>query len=204
MANFEFYAKLSNDVDKEFTPSKIDIIEAIAYGYSNKSIANEYSMSIKTVEKAFASLNKKFQAESKLYNSRIRIIASLLSKGFINYFMVEQPQKVQGLSEEQSQTLTLISLGLTNHTIAEILGITDKCVEKRLGNLFDCFGIDSKQHDVENPRVLLFINAYIRNNIDKEQMKKLYKETVIDRLERIIDEPEGFLQHLDDKCYLIG
>ncbi len=205
MASFEFYAKLSKDVDEELSPSKIDIIEALAYGYSNKSIANEYGVSIKSVEKAIASLNKKFKADSASYSSRMRIIASLLANDYIDYFVNEPQQKIDNLSEDLQQTLVLSCLGLSNHAIADMLAMTDKCIEKRLGQLFDIFGIDTKHQAVENPRVLLLINAFLRQNIRKEQIKRLYKETELERLERIIKEPEAFIKHIDNKSsHLIG
>lgn len=204
MANFEFYAKLADQIGEEFTPSKLDVIEAAAYGYSNKSIANEYSLSIKTVEKAFAAIIKKFEADNKLYSSRIRMISSLLANNFISYHVAEPPKKLESLSSDLNHTLILSALGLSNHAMAMILGVTNKTIEKRLGQLFDLFGIETKNHDVENPRVLLLINALIRENISQEQLKKLYKETAAERLERIAKEPEMFLQHLDSKNYVIG
>ena len=204
MANFQFYAKLSNEIGGLITDSKLDVVEALAYGYSNKSIANEFNVSVKAVEKNVSDIHKVFNSNSKFFNSRIRVISSMIANNFIDYSTPNNSSKVPELNEDLTRTLILSSVGLSNATIAELLNISQKCVETRLGQLFDYFGIDSKKQNVENPRVLLLVTAYIKGNITKELIKKVYKETNCKRLERVVEDPDFFIENLQSVNKVIG
>lgn len=204
MANFAFQAKLSDGLGDHFSDHQLEIIEAIAYGYSNKSIANEYNISVKAVEKTLTKLNKEFKSNGKLYSSRVRILCSMIADGLLDFESKEQLTTLNDLSDSLKQTLLLNALGISNHTMAELFKLTDKCIEQRLSQLFDFFGIDTKHHSVENPRVLLLVNALLRDNLKQEQLKKLFKETSGERLLRIIQDPEFFISNLNNKYKVIG
>lgn len=212
MASFKFKTILLPEIEKSFSSQKAEVLEAVAYGYSNKSIADEYKVSIKAVEKSLTALNKKLESGGKLFSSRIRVIVHLIVNDLIDYKFIEDDiniqlghqKRIQDLNEDLKQTLLLSAVGLSNDSIARLFKISKKRIEQRLAQLFDAFAIDTRNLSVENPRVLLFISSYLRGNIDKSQLKRLYKETKRDRLERIIEDPESFLIGLEKDGNVIG
>jgi DNA-binding NarL/FixJ family response regulator len=204
MANFRFDAKFSDQVETLFSTKKLGIITDVCRGGSNKAIAQEHKVSNKAIEKTLTELNKIFDVQSKFHSARVRLLISMIALDLVDYSAAQAPSPVSNLNESLVRTLFLVCAGLSNHTIAELLKISEKTVEQRLSQLFDYMGIETKSQELENPRVLLMISAYLKGNITKALIKKLHKETKLPRLERILSEPSHFISELDKPNRMIG
>ena len=49
-----------------------------------------------------------------------------------------------GLTEREAEVLRLVAAGMSNKTIAAQLGLSDKTVERHLGNIFAKLGVNSR------------------------------------------------------------
>lgn len=176
----------------------------MATGLSNKLISEELEIPVKTIERILNELNKKFFNKSKLYNPRVRLLVTCLTKEILDYRSEAELREVQGLNSNLNKTLILSCIGFSNKAIAQIFGLSEKAIELRFSQLFDYFNVDTKNQSVENPRVSLFISAYIRGNITKTQLSRLFKETQVDRLDQITENPKLFLETLEDSHRFIG
>lgn len=180
-----------------FNSRRLLFIELLASGLSNKSIAEELGLSIKSVERILSEFNDRFgnrlQLESadspKLFNPRTRLLTGFLAEEICEIRSKSSLRFIEELNDALKTTLLLSCTGFSNKGIANILRITEKAVELRFTQLFDYFGIDTKALAEENPRVNLFISAYCRGHIQKSQIKKLYRETQPERLEEILIKP---------------
>ncbi|MDD9898585.1 MAG: LuxR C-terminal-related transcriptional regulator [Candidatus Melainabacteria bacterium] len=195
-----------------YTSRKLSLIEALAHGLSNKAIAEELDLTVKSVERILNQLNDKlgnkagseFKDLGKVFNPRLRLMAGLISSKIIELKPEIAMRHIEGLDTNLKRTLILTCIGFANKTIAEVFGLSDKAIELRLTNLFDYFAVDTKSQQVENPRCNLFISAYARGNISKQQLARLYRETRFSRLDAILTKPDSFLAGLEDDYKMVG
>lgn len=195
-----------------FKLRRLSIIESLAHGLSNKAIAEELGLSIKSIERILNEINtklnnkagKEFKDLEKLYNPRLRLIAGLLAGEICEIRSDAKLRLIENLSTALKQTLILSCIGFSNKAIAELFNVTEKAIELRFTQLFDYFGVDTKSLTIENPRINLFISAYCRNNINLQQIKRLYRETQFARLDEILIKPEAFLEGLEGEYRIIG
>jgi len=204
MANFSFQFKFSDKFQEAFSPARKRVIESLVKGFSNKTIAAQYDISVKAVEQIVAALNKQFVARGKFFNSRLRIIVSLMANDFLDYESQEETSIAKNINDNLLKTLILCSIGLSSFAIARLLEVSEKTVEQRLSQLYDYFDIDTKNLTAENPRVLLFINSLIKGTVDNAHIVNLVQQTKLPRLERIIEDPEYFVTRLANKHNLVG
>jgi hypothetical protein len=176
----------------------------MAHGNSNKIISDSLDIPLKTVERILNELNKKFHNKSKLYNPRLRLLLSCIAKDILDYEAVSGSYEFKKLNPNLNKTLILSCIGFSNKAIANFFGLSEKAIELRFSQLFDYFNIDTKNQSFENPRVLLFINAYLRKNITKTQLQRLYKESHNERLEAIVTNPKLLLDSLEEVHKFIG
>lgn len=165
------------------------------------------NLSLKSIERIFAEINQQFNPNfniTQYYNQRIRLIALLIANENLNFQPKTEMRYINDLNLRLNQTLALVSSGLSNSGIGELLNINSKTVESRLSQLFDHFNIDTKGELSENPRVLLFVSAYCRGHSNKNKIKKLFKETSGINLEEILKDPNSFLNDLDYEHKTIG
>lgn len=204
MANFDFSVEFSTYMEKLYSLKKLKIINKLCLAASNQMIAEELAVSVKAIEKSLTDLNKKMSIDSSLYSSRLRIIAQLLSEELCFYNSHSKLESVKNLNHNLRTTLYMTIIGLSNKTMAKLLNISTKAIEQRLSQLFDYFGIETKNTENENPRVLLMISANLRENISVSHFSKLVKKTSKDKLERIIAEPNLFVETITTDYSLIG
>jgi hypothetical protein len=103
-----------------------------------------------------------------------------------------------------NKTLILSCIGFSNKAIASFFDLSEKAIELRFSQLFDYFNVDTKNQTEVNPRVSLFISAYCRGNIKKNQIQRLFKESSVERLDYIFDHPNLFLNSLQEEYKFIG
>jgi len=103
-----------------------------------------------------------------------------------------------------SKTLVLSCIGFSNKAIAKLFDLSEKAIELRFSQLFDYFNVDTKNQTQVNPRVSLFISAFCRGNIKKNQIQRLFKESSTERLDSIFEQPESFLSSLQEEYKFIG
>lgn len=176
----------------------------MAIGLSNKKISEELDIPIKTIERILNELNKKFHNKSKLYNPRIRLLVTCIAKEILDYKAETELSKITKLNSKLTKTLILSCVGFSNKAIAHFFGLSEKAIELRFSQLFDYFNIDTRNQSIENPRVSLFIAAYLRSNITKAQIQRLFRETQIDRLDQIYNNPNLILDSLEEAHRFIG
>lgn len=176
----------------------------MTYAHSNKVISEKLNIPIKTIERILNELSKKTNNNSKYFSPRIRLIASLISAELFDYNTDTKPRLIVEINENLKKTLILCCIGFSNKAIAKLFNLSEKAVELRFSQLFDYFNIDTKNQSIENPRVLLLISAYCRDNIKNTQLKRLFKETSIDRLDEIFANPKPFLEKLEEDFQFIG
>lgn len=212
MVAFPIQVKVLIKASGFYNPRRLVFIELLSLGLSNKSIAEELKLSIKSVERMLSEFNTKLGNQikreygdlRKVFNPRTRLLMTFIAEDICEITSNANPRFIEELNESLRDTLLLSCTGFSNKGIAEILGITEKAVELRFTQLFDYFGIDTKVLNEENPRVNLFIGAYCRGHIQKSQIKKLYRETQFDRLDEILVKPEKFLTGLHNIHKFIG
>jgi DNA-binding NarL/FixJ family response regulator len=212
MASFQVDVEILIKPTGFFRGRKLALIEFLALGWSNKAIAEEIKISIKSVERIFSELNEKFgnkatQVDSdarKLFNPRLRLLTSLVAENICDINSPANLRLIEELSPQLRQTLILSCIGFSNKAIAELYGIGEKAIELRFSQLFDYFGVDTKSLAVENPRVSLFLSAYCRGNISKMQIKRLYRETQGEWLNGIMLDPHKFIAGLETSYKIIG
>jgi DNA-binding CsgD family transcriptional regulator len=202
MAELDFTVTIAEELNAKLSPSKTKLIEAISYGMTNKLIAESFGITLKAVEQGFAELNKSFGTRDELYNPRLRIVSSLIAEDLASFQCSTQCSEVPDLNDNLKQTLFLTVIGLSTQAIAKLLSLSAKTVEQRLSQLYDYFGIDTRS--AENPRVILLVTALLKGNIDSSQIKRLHRETSVDRLKRILLQPEYFVQKLTRPVQIIG
>lgn len=212
MAGFPLEVTILIKPNGFFTNRKLALIEALAHGLSNKAIAEELDLTVKSIERILNQINIKmgnkaspqFKDLDKIFNPRLRLMAALIANKTIELQPEISLRFIESLETNLKKTLILTCIGFSNKAIAELLGLSDKAIELRLSHLFDYFAVDTKLQQVENPRAHLLISAYCRNNITKQQITRLYRETDYPRLDSILTKPELFLANLEDDYKIIG
>ncbi|MEY3370642.1 MAG: Bacterial regulatory protein luxR family [Cyanobacteriota bacterium] len=211
MSSFNFQVEILPALNTyRFSQTKLQILQNLALGRSNKSIAESLEISVKSVERILAELNKKLNKSNeyknfyKLFNPRVKLLSSLIALDLIDFKPEVELRYIDNLDLKLSQVLALMAIGFANKKIAELLGINEKTVELRLTQLFDYFNIDTKNQSIENPRISLFISALCRSNISKAQIKRLHKETSAGRVENTILDLKNFISTLEEQHKVIG
>ena len=89
MANFSFKVEILQSINSyRLSQKKLAVILDLAQGLSNQAIAEGLGVSIKSVERILAELNKKLSKSSdyknfhELFNPRLRLLVSLLALDF--------------------------------------------------------------------------------------------------------------------------
>lgn len=211
MPSFEFKVKLQDAVKESRLPSrKLVVLEELAHGFSNKMIAEDLEISVKSVERILSELNKKFSKSGdyanfhQLFNPRMRLLLSLIAGDIVDFDTEIALRYIDNLGPKLSETLNLVAVGLSNKSIGDFLSINEKTVELRLTQLFDYFNVDTKIQSYENPRVILLISAYCRGNLSKSQLKRLHRETLPGRIEVTMQDKPGFVSMLGVDYKIIG
>ena len=183
---------------------KVKVAEAVSEGLSNKAISEKLDIPIKTIERILNEINKKFDNKSKAYNPRVRMLDSFLYKELLDIEIESQPRFVSDLNDNLNKTLILSCVGFSNKAIASFFDLSEKAIELRFSQLFDYFNVDTKNQTRVNPRISLFISAYCRGNIKKNQIQRLFKESSSERIDNIFDNPNFFLNGLQEEYKFIG
>lgn len=212
MANFPIEVEILIKPTGFFRGRKLALIELLALGFSNKTMAEESNISIKSVERILAELNTKLGNKTaqddnslrKLFNPRVRLLSSLIAEDICDIYSTSKPRLIEELGGQLKQTLILSCVGFSNKAIADFYGIGEKAIELRFTQLFDYFGVDTKSLSAENPRIGLFISAYCRGNITKMQIKRLYRDTQPELLDEIYANADKFLAGLEAIYKIIG
>lgn len=171
---------------------------------SNQAISNELDIPIKSIERILSEINKRFNHQASCFNPRVRLLLMLVARDILDYQTKIQPRFIADLGKNLSNTMILSSVGFSNKTIASIFDLSEKAVELRFSQLFDYFNVDTKNQKELNPRILLFISAYCRRNLTKQQLTRLFKETSAERLESIFTNKTKFLLDLQSEYKFIG
>jgi len=187
-----------------FKDKKVKVAEALSEGLSNKAISEKLDIPIKTIERILNEINKKFDNKSKAYNPRVRLLASFLYKDLLDFETESQPRFISDLNDNLNKTLILSCVGFSNKAIASFFDLSEKAIELRFSQLFDYFNVDTKNQTKVNPRISLFISAYCRGNIKKNQIQRLFKESSSERIDSIFDNPNYFLNGLQEEYKFIG
>ena len=177
----------------KYNPSRKRVLQLIAAGWSNASIAEDLNFSTKNIESITTLLIRlaKLQDPSGNLNPRARLVAKCHHAQKLKYQLSQEPPN-ELLSEDQTATLLLVAVGLSNKTIGKILGISEKTVESRLNNLFLQFGINAKANKVINPRLRLIAVTNARQNITAEAFDTLWQKTNNVDLDQIVNNPQEF------------
>jgi len=161
----------------KYNPSRKRVLQLIASGWSNLSIAEDLNFSTKNIESITTMLIRlaKIHDTNGHLNPRSRLVAKCYHAHKLRYFPSQEPPN-ELLSEDQTATLLLVAVGLSNKTTGKILGISEKTVESRLNNLFLQFGINAKANKIINPRLRLIAMANARQNITFEVFDAVWQK----------------------------
>ena len=175
----------------KYNPSRKRVLQLIAAGWSNASIAEDLNFSTKNIESITTLLIRlaKLQDPSGNLNPRARLVAKCHHAQKLRYQASQEPPN-ELLSEDQTATLLLVTAGLSNKTIGKILGISEKTVESRLNNLFLQFGVNAKANKVINPRLRLIAVATARQNITFEAFDEVWQRTNNVDLDQVVNNPQ--------------
>ncbi len=174
----------------KYNPSRKRVLQLIASGWSNASIAEDLNFSTKNIESITTMLIRiaKIHDANGHLNPRARLVAKCFHAGKLKYLPSQEPPN-ELLSEDQTATLLLVAAGLSNKTIGRILSISEKTVESRLNNLFLQFGINAKANKIINPRLRLIATANARQNITQEAFETVWQKTNNVDLEQVVNNP---------------
>ncbi|MCH2227615.1 MAG: hypothetical protein MK033_07560 [Candidatus Caenarcaniphilales bacterium] len=204
MSSFYYEVHISSELTETLSTTKLNIIELLALAYSNKTMAAECELSVKAIEHHVRELGHTHKIRIDLYNPRVRILGSLFFSDLIDFHVNLDPIDLSKLNHRLADTLNLIILGFSLKSMAAIFGISVKAVEQRISQLYDLFNIDTDNAANENSRVVLWVAAITRTNIDKTNLTKLFYESNLDRLPRILENPDLFLLKLHGFKGVIG
>ncbi len=175
----------------KYNPSRKRVLQLIASGWSNASIAEDLNFSTKNIESITTMLIRlaKIHDVNGHLNPRARLVGKCYHARKLRYLPSQElPNEL--LSEDQTATLLLVAGGLSNKTIGKILGISEKTVESRLNNLFLQFAINAKANKVINPRLRLIAVANARQNITFEAFEEIWQRTNNVDLEQVVNNPQ--------------
>ena len=172
----------------KYNPSRKRVLQLITSGWSNASIAEDLNFSTKNIESITTLLIRlaKIHDLNGHLNPRARLVAKCFHAKKLRY-MPSQEAPNELLSEDQTATLILVAIGLSNKTIGKILGISEKTVESRLNNLFLQFGINAKANKIINPRLRLIAVANSRQNITIEVLDEVWQKTNNVDLDQVVN-----------------
>ena len=175
----------------KYNPSRKRVLQLIASGWSNASIAEDLNFSTKNIESITTLLIRlaKIHDANGHLNPRARLVAKCHHAKKLRYIPAQEPPN-ELLSQDQTATLLLVSAGLSNKTIGRILGISEKTVESRLNNLFLQFGINAKANKLINPRLRLIAVTNARSNITPEVFDEVWQRTNNVDLEQVVNNPQ--------------
>lgn len=175
----------------KYNPSRKRVLQLIAAGWSNASIAEDLSFSTKNIESITTMLLRlaKLHDPNGHLNPRSRLIGKCYHAHKVSYELSNEPPN-ELLSEDQTATLLLVAAGLSNKSVGKVLGISEKTVESRLNNLFLQFGINAKANKIINPRLRLIATANARQNITYETFDTLWQMTNNIDLDQVINNPQ--------------
>lgn len=175
----------------KYNPSRKRVLQLIAAGWSNASIAEDLNFSTKNIESITTMLIRlaKIHDVNGHLNPRARLVAKCYFAQKLRYLPSQEPPN-ELLSEDQIATLLLVTVGLSNKTTGKILGISEKTVESRLNNLFLQFAINAKANKVINPRLRLIAMANARQNITFEAFSEVWHKTNNTDLDQLVNNPQ--------------
>ena len=181
----------------KYNPSRKRVLQLIAAGWSNASIAEDLNFSTKNIESITTLLIRlaKIHDTNGHLNPRSRLVAKCYHAQKLRYHPSQEPPN-ELLSEDQTATLLLVAAGLSNKTTGKILGISEKTVESRLNNLFLQFAINAKANKVINPRLRLIAVANARQNITFEAFEEIWQRTNNVDLEQLVNNPQELREAL--------
>lgn len=181
----------------KYNPSRKRVLQLIASGWSNASIAEDLSFSTKNIESITTLLIRiaKIHDTNGYLNPRARLVAKCFHAQKLRYLQSQEPPN-ELLSEDQTATLLLVAVGFSNKATGKILGISEKTVESRLNNLFLQFAINAKANKVINPRLRLIAVANARQNITQEAFEDVWQKTNNSDLDYIVNNPKEFREFL--------
>ena len=196
MSDFYYEAHLDAELATQFTTIRLTVLELLALGYSNNNMALECAVGIKAIEHHITQMAVLCEARADLHNLRTRLLAHLY---FHDLMTLKSPVGSLDISHFNSKimdTLKLLVIGLSLKSTAAILGISVKAVEYRIGHLYDFFNVDTDNTINENCRVVLWAAIILRTVIAKPELKKMYCDTSIEKIPRIVENPDLFLLRL--------
>ena len=196
---------IAQDFLIKYNPSRKRVLQLIASGWSNASIAEDLNFSTKNIESITTMLIRlaKLHDPNGHLNPRSRLVAKCYHAQKLRYSPSQEPPN-ELLSEDQTATLLLVSVGLSNKTIGKILGISEKTVESRLNNLFLQFGINAKANKIINPRLRLIAISNARQNITFEAFDTIWQKTNNVDLEQVVNNPQDLRETaLRTACKLV-
>lgn len=181
----------------KYNPSRKRVLQLIASGWSNASIAEDLNFSTKNIESITTLLIRiaKIHDTNGHLNPRARLVAKCYHAQKLRYLQSQEPPN-ELLSEDQTATLLLVAVGFSNKATGKVLGISEKTVESRLNNLFLQFAINAKANKVINPRLRLIAVANSRQNITQEAFEELWQKTNNSELDNLINNPKDFREFL--------
>lgn len=181
----------------KYNPSRKRVLQLIATGWSNASIAQDLNFSTKNIESITTMLIRlaKIHDVNGHLNPRSRLVAKCFHAGKIKYLPSQEPPN-ELLSVDQVATLLLVAVGFSNNTIGRILGISEKTVESRLNNLFLQFAINAKANKIINPRLRLIAVANSRQNLTFDTLQEIWHKTNNVDLEQVVNNPQDLKETL--------
>lgn len=188
---------ISPDFLIKFNPSRKRVLQLIAAGWSNASIAEDLNFSTKNIESITTMLIRlaKVHDVNGHVNPRARLVGKCYHAQKLRYLPSQEPPN-ELLSIDQTATLLLVAAGLSNNTTGRILGISEKTVESRLNNLFLQFAVNAKANKVINPRLRLIAVTNARQNITYEAFQEIWDATNNVDLEQVVNNPQNLRETL--------
>ncbi len=181
----------------KYNPSRKRVLQLIASGWSNASIAEDLNFSTKNIESITTMLIRlaKIHDPNGHLNPRARLVGKCSNASKLRYLPSQElPNEL--LSVDQTATLLLVSVGLSNKAIGKILSISEKTVESRLNNLFLQFAVNAKANKVINPRLRLIAVTSARQNITFEAFQTIWQKTNNVDLDQVVNNPKELRETL--------
>lgn len=181
----------------KYNPSRKRVLQLIACGWSNASIAEDLNFSTKNIESITTLLIRlaKIHDPNGHLNPRARLVGKCYHAQKLRYLPSQEPPN-ELLSEDQTATLLLTAVGFSNKSTGKILGISEKTVESRLNNLFLQFAVNAKANKIINPRLRLIAVTNSRQNITPEAFEEIWQKTSNVDLDQLVNNPQEFRETL--------
>ena len=196
MSNFYYEAHFSPELASHYTSVRLNVLELLALGYSNHNIAAECDVGIKAIEHHITQMAVQCDARADLHNLRTRILAHFYFNDLLELKSPADYLTLSHFNQKIIETLKLLVIGLSLKSTAAVLGISIKAVEHRIGHLYDYFNVDTDNTINENCRVVLWAAILLRTRIMKSELKKLFSDTNLEKMPRVLENPDLFLMRL--------